>query len=328
MATIQDRFEVERPVGVVYEALSQPEDLLRALPGLSRVTRVTDDVYRIAIARGDTMREVELMVSGRVPAQRVEWHLANDTWSAAFDLDSVGPARTAVAVAAQGVPSIEGDAPTETLFQQGLDAFKTALRAPHVRIHAGEPSEGYDYSASARRYAGDWRGTRQDNTLFTRPLEYPFRLMQGISKQMDRVWDQVWRGTPVGRLPQMMPGLQRMPGLSNIPGISWSPSVEVCEKEDQVRVCIDVPGVDESHLQVQIDRGALTIRGERQDERAEDAGRRRSEMHYGSFTRRIPLPEGIDADGAQATLRNGVLEIRIPLQRTEPRRVPVQHVPG
>ena len=111
MATIQDRFEVERPVGVVYEALSQPEDLLRALPGLARVARVSDDVYRIAVARDDTLREVELMVSGKIPAQRVEWHLANDTWSAAFDLEAVGPARTAVVVAAQGTPSVEGEAP-------------------------------------------------------------------------------------------------------------------------------------------------------------------------------------------------------------------------
>jgi HSP20 family molecular chaperone IbpA len=48
-------------------------------------------------------------------------------------------------------------------------------------------------------------------------------------------------------------------------------------------------------------------------------------LHYGSFTRRIPLPDGIDADSARALLRNGVLEIRIARHRREPRRVPVQH---
>ena len=203
--------------------------------------------------------------------------------------------------------------------------FKTALRAPHVRIHAVESDGGYDYAGIARRYASEWRNARLDSSLFTRPIEYPFRLMQGFSKQMDRLWDQVWRGTPVGRLPQMMPSLQ---GLSSIPGMSWSPSVEVCEKDDQVRICIDVPGVAESNLQVQIEQGALTIRGERHDERADEAGHRRSEVHYGAFTRRVPLPDGIDADAAQAVLRNGVLEIRIPLHKREPRRVPVQHVPG
>lgn len=321
MATIQDRFEVERPVGVVYEALTDPGDLLRALPGLARVARVSDDVYRIGISRGDTLREIELMVSGKIPAQHVEWHLANDTGSAAFDLEPVGPARTAVVIAAQGVPSVEGETPSEDLLRQGLDAFKTALRAPHVRIHAGEAESAGDYASSARRYASEWRGGRPENSMFARPIEYPFRLMQGLSKQMDRLWDQVWRGTPVSRLPQMMPGLQ---SLSAIPGMSWSPSVEVCEKDAEVRVCIDVPGVDESHLQVQIEQGALTIRGERQDERRDEGGNRRSEFHYGAFTRRIPLPEGVDADGAQGVLRNGVLEIRIPLHRREPRRVPVQ----
>jgi HSP20 family protein len=69
----------------------------------------------------------------------------------------------------------------------------------------------------------------------------------------------------------------------------------------------------------------LTVRGERHDDRGNDGGRRRSELHYGSFTRRMLLPDGIDADAAKAILRNGVLEIRIPLHRREPRRVPVQH---
>ena len=326
MATIQDRFEVERPVGVVYEALSQPDDLLRALPGLARVTRVSDDVYRIGISRGDAMREVELMVSGRIPAQRVEWRLANDTWSAAFDLESVGPARTAVAVAAQGMPSLEGETPTEALLQQGLDVFKTALRAPHVRIHAANPRGLYDYAGIARRYASEWRAARLDSSLFARPIEYPFRLMQGFSKQMDRLWDQVWRGTPVGRLPQMMPGL---PGLSGIPGISWSPSVEVCEKEDQVRVCIDVPG-----------RGRVESAGADRAGRAHDP--RRTARRTRPTKPATVAPRSITAPlrGAFRCRRastpmprrpccvTACLEIRIPLHRREPRRVPVQHVSG
>ena len=90
-----------------------------------------------------------------------------------------------------------------------------------------------------------------------------------------------------------------------------------------MRVCIDVPGVDESQLQVEIHEGTLTVRGERHDEQGAQ-GRRRSELHYGAFARRIPLPGGIDADAARAQLRNGVLEIHIPVQRREPRRVPVQ----
>jgi len=322
MATIQERFEVERPVGIVYEALCQPDDLLRALPGLTNITRMSDDLYRIAVTHGDTIREVDLTVTNKVPAQHVEWRLLNDTWSAAFDLDSVGPARTGVAVRAEGVPTVEGETAPASMLQQGFDVFKTALRSPHVRIRTAATNEYYG-SSNARRFASDWRPGRE-GPLFGRPIEYPFRLVQGLSKQMDRLWDQMWRGTPMSRLTQL-PGFT---ALGSIPGVAWSPSVEVCEHDDQVRVCIDVPGVDESNLQVQIEQGSLIVRGERHDERAGESGNRRSEMHYGSFTRRVPLPEGVDADTAQAVLRNGVLEIRIPLHRREPRRVPVQHVPG
>jgi len=322
MATIQERFEVERPVGVVYEALCQPDDLLRALPGLANVMRVSDDVYRIAVAQADSMREVDLMVTNKIAAQHLEWRLANGTWSAAFDLDSVGPARTGVAVRAEGVPGIDGQIAPADVLQQGFDVFKTALRSPHVRIHTAASGEYYG-SSNARRFASDWR-PGGDGSFFGRPIEYPFRLMQGLSKQMDRLWDQMWRGTPISRLTNL-PGLT---ALGGIPGVPWSPSVEVCEQDDQVRVCIDVPGVDESNLQVQIEQGTLTVRGERHDERAGEPGNRRSEMHYGSFVRRVSLPEGVDPDAAQAVLRNGVLEIRIPLHRREPRRVPVQHVSG
>lgn len=323
MTTIQERFEVERPVGVVYEALCQPYDLLRNLPGINSIARVSDDLYRVAVGEAGNVREVDLMVTGKIPAQHSEWRLANDTWSARFDLASVGPSRTAVAMQAEGTPTIEGEAPSSDMLQQGLDAFKTALRAPHVRIDTGAgPATGQYAGSTARRYASDWRSGREEGPAFSRPIEYPFKLMQGLSKQMDRLWDQVWRGSAVARLPQMMPSLTHLP---SIPGISWSPGVEICERDDQVRICMDVPGVDESNLQVQIENGTLTIRGERQDERPDEAPHRRSELHYGSFTRRIPLPEGVDADAAQAVLRKGVLEIRIPLHKREPRRVPVQH---
>ena len=119
------------------------------------------------------------------------------------------------------------------------------------------------------------------------------------------------------RLPQLVPGL--------MPGFPRNPNVEVSEHEDEVRVCVDVPGVDESNLQVEIHEGSLTVRGERHDERSGERARRRSEVNYGSFVRRIQLPPGVDADGARAVLRNGVLEVRIPLHRREPHRVPVQH---
>jgi HSP20 family protein len=140
----------------------------------------------------------------------------------------------------------------------------------------------------------------------------PFGLVRNLSRQVDRVFGDLMRATPVARLPDFMPGF------------AANPKIDVCEQDKQVRVCLDVPGVDESQIEVDVDDGALIVSGERRDERAQDGGQRRSEMHYGRFTRRIPLPQGIDKEGARATLRHGVLEVVIPLQRSQARRVPVE----
>jgi HSP20 family protein len=195
-----------------------------------------------------------------------------------------------------------------------LQALKRTLQSREIRVSNAQSTAyagAYSGSTSARRYASDWRDVTR--SAFAR-ADNPFALMRTLTRQADRVWEQLWRGTPMARLPHVVPSL-----------LPWNPNVEVCEQDDQVRVCIDVPGVDESQLNVEIDDGFLVVRGDRQDERATEPGQRRSELHYGAFTRRIPLPEGVDGDAARAILRNGVLEVRIPRHRREPRRVPVQH---
>ncbi|MEN3355637.1 MAG: hypothetical protein V7640_3795 [Betaproteobacteria bacterium] len=310
MGTVQQRFEVEQPVAAVYEAVARPHAILQRFPNVTGVTRVSDDLYRVIVGPVDAPREVDVQLTRNEQLRRVEWRTTDTTWSGAVTLEPIGPARTAVGVHAESIA--EDASPAPSVVHEALQAFKRALQSHEVRISRPETdaSGSRDWS-SARQHASDWREAAR--SAFVRPTEYPFALVRSLSHQMDRLWEQMWRGTPIARLPHIVPGL------------AWNPSVEVCERDDQVRVCIDVPGVDESHLQVEIQNGDLTIRGERQDERGDDGGHRRSELHYGSFTRRIPLPDGIDVDSAKAILRNGVLEIRIPLQRREAHRVPVQH---
>ena len=312
MATIHQRFEVDRPQEAVYDALAEPQLVLEALPGVIRITRLSDSIYRVIAGNPAAPSQTDVHVLPRISPRGVDWRTADGVWSGAFDLEPLGSARTAVVLTAAGTSTADSAAPSATTLHEAIQAFKRALQDAHVRVTTGG-AHGADWAGSGtmRRYASEWRDAAQ--SALTRPVEFPFKLVRTFSRQMDRLWSDVLGGTPMSRLPQLVPGL------------AWSPNVEVCEQDDQVRVCIDVPGVEESNLQVEIEEGALTIRGERQDERASDPGRRRSEFHYGSFTRRIPLPDGIDADAARAILRNGVLEIRIPLHRREPRRVPVQH---
>ena len=316
MGTIQQRFEVDQPAAGVYEALSQPGDVLQKMPGVTGVTRIADDAYRVIFGDVESPRQVDVHLTRHPELRRVEWRTADGQWSGAITAEPIGPARSAVGVHAECAQADAAASPSPSAAHDALQAFKRVLQSRELRVsRGGEGAARHDSGQfsgeSARRYASEWRDAAR--TAFTRPTEYPFALMRTAAQQVDRVWGQIWRGTPIARLPQM------------VPGFVWNPNVEVCEHGDQVRVCVDVPGVDESNLQVEVDEGCLTVRGERQDERARDPGHRRSEMHYGTFTRRIPLPEGADAEGARALLRNGVLEVRIPLHRREPRRVPVQH---
>lgn len=306
MSSVQQRFEVDRPISSVYEALARPLEVLESLPGVTGVHLVNDDVYRLSVGEVGAGREVELHIIARMPPNSIGWRTADGAYSGSIALEPIGAGRTAVNVQAH-TPEAQGDTAPASAMHDALQALKRALQSPQVRVTQGEEAR-----SEFRRFASDWRGSRG---LLSHAAD-PFGLVRNLSRQVDRMFGEIWRATPVARLPDLVPGL------------SLVPKVEVCEQDNQVRVCLDVPGVDESQLEVHIDEGGLTVRGERRDERANEQGQRRSEFHYGRFTRRVPLPDGIDKDGARATLRKGVLEILIPLHRSQPRRVPVEHASG
>jgi len=104
------------------------------------------------------------------------------------------------------------------------------------------------------------------------------------------------------------------------------PRTEVIQQPDALLVRVDLPGLDADEIDVTIDDGLLTIAAERQQEDVKEGGGFiRSELTYGTFSRTIRLPDGADEDKVEAVVRNGVLEIRIPIeQREEGRRVNVQ----
>jgi HSP20 family protein len=104
------------------------------------------------------------------------------------------------------------------------------------------------------------------------------------------------------------------------------PRIEVEQRGGDLVVRADLPGLKAEDINVTVDRGMLTISGERrQENREEREGFIRSEVSYGTFYRTIPLPEGADENRVEATFRNGVLEITIPLsEREQGRKVQVQ----
>jgi HSP20 family protein len=101
----------------------------------------------------------------------------------------------------------------------------------------------------------------------------------------------------------------------------WAPFIDVFEKADELVVRAELPGLKKEQIKLEIADGELTISGERkEEEEKKEKGVYRSERRYGSFLRTIPLPEGAKVEKAAATVKEGVLEVKMPLAKVEARR--------
>ena len=136
----------------------------------------------------------------------------------------------------------------------------------------------------------------------------PFREMASLQNDMSRLMNGVL-GTANGN------GDTR----------TWIPPVDVWETEDEVVYALDLPGMAEDDVSVELEEGTLTISGtrKRKDEVSKD-GLYRYERRFGSFSRTIGLPQGVTDDSVKADYKNGVLEVRVTKpEQPKPRRIQV-----
>lgn len=105
----------------------------------------------------------------------------------------------------------------------------------------------------------------------------------------------------------------------------WAPMVDIKEESDRFVIYADLPGIDPREVEILMDKGILTIKGERKGESGGQTERySRVERRYGNFHRRFALPDSADPEGISAAGRHGVLEITIPKRpETKPRRIQV-----
>jgi HSP20 family protein len=89
------------------------------------------------------------------------------------------------------------------------------------------------------------------------------------------------------------------------------PHVEVSESDRELRVEAELPGMDEKDVEVLLDNGVLTLRGEKRSE-TEDKNRRVSERYYGRFERQVALPVEVQEDKISASFKKGVLTVTLP----------------
>lgn len=105
----------------------------------------------------------------------------------------------------------------------------------------------------------------------------------------------------------------------------WVPRVDIKEEAHRFVIYADLPGIDPQDIEVQMDKGLLTVKGERSAEDIRETERySRTERVHGSFHRRFALPDSADPEGIRASGRHGVLEITIPKRpESAPRRIQV-----
>ncbi len=141
-------------------------------------------------------------------------------------------------------------------------------------------------------------GGNQVPSVFRESERDPFL---SLHREVNRLFDDVFRGFD-GGLPSV--------GRASAFGGSW-PNVEISDSDKEIKVTAEVPGLEEKDIEVLLDDGVLTLKGEKRSE-TEDKDRQFSERYYGRFERRIALGYEIDEDKVDARFKNGVLSVTLP----------------
>jgi HSP20 family protein len=129
----------------------------------------------------------------------------------------------------------------------------------------------------------------------------PFRMLQTFADEVDRMFDDFGFGRHFAR--------RSTKGT----GFEWAPEVEVFQKNNELTIKADLPGLTKDEVSVEVTEDAVIIQGERKREHQEEReGYYRTERSYGTFCRVVPLPAGAIGDQAKAQFRDGVLEVTMP----------------
>lgn len=135
----------------------------------------------------------------------------------------------------------------------------------------------------------------------------PFEELTTLRNRMDRLWS-------------------RFNAEDETALADWSPTSDVVETKDEIVIKAELPGLEEKDVDVEIEGGMLTIKGERQAEKeTEEKGFRRVERSYGTFLRAFTLPTNVAPERITASFTNGLLEVHLPKkEEAKPRSIKVE----
>ena len=139
----------------------------------------------------------------------------------------------------------------------------------------------------------------------------PFSLLNQLQREVNRLFE---------------PGRFGEGEESGLTASDWVPVVDIKEEPNQFVIYADLPGVDPKNIEITMERGMLTLKGERTAESKEETAQyKRVERVRGTFLRRFTLPDVVDADKISAKSKDGVLEVIVPKgDAVQPRKITVE----
>lgn len=358
MTRIAQSIEVDVPVTTAYNQWTQFEEFPRFMQGVREVRQLDAAHLHWRVDRDGTEMEWDSEITDQVADHHIAWRdTSGPKNSGCITFQSVQPDKTRVYMTIDrdpGATSPQADQATQAISQrveEDLARFKKLIESQggesgawRDEVHDGQSVRANvapEFDASdnpmqkpvgqtdAERQDAGQSGPQQNRTGARRDAgssskagrpqwlpnmlqgwEDPRVMVKKMSEEMDQLFERF-----IGR------PMSSRSGQGGTSG-KWMPPVEVVQRDDQLVICADLPGIKREDVQIEIHQDKLTIEGERRDDRqqAEGQGYRRSERSYGAFYRMIPLPSGVDPDSAQALMHDGVLEITIPVPASAQRR--------
>lgn len=168
-----------------------------------------------------------------------------------------------------------------------------------------------------RRDTGARRSQVTRRTPYFGTTASPFLMMRRMADEIERLFSD----TDFGRVGYGLTSPQRYSAFDpyrseRMADATWAPQLETFRKDNNLVVRADLPGLTKDNVTIEVDDDVLFISGERSDEtRDERDDYYRSERTYGRFFRAVQLPEGVDQDKIDASFKDGVLEVTIPVPK-------------
>ncbi len=134
----------------------------------------------------------------------------------------------------------------------------------------------------------------------------PLRDLLTLQERMNRLFEESFAG--------------RLEEPAVVGSGTWTPLADAYETPEAFVVLLELPGIDEDDVEVQVDGDTLTVKGQRRGHSLRPDRFHRMERSHGPFSRSLQLSEDVDADRVNAQLRDGVLRLELPKARRAPRR--------